>query len=113
MSKHAQSYELILAGQLGHLTETQQSAFSAFKESLVDKNLYRTPTETQPGSHDEATLLCVSLIQPSSTSLSRLISLWFWSILIRTIIVASYAHVTSIQRRPISSLSTLKNGARR
>ena len=62
MSKHTQPYELILAGQLGHLTEAQQSAFSTFKESLAEENLYRTPTETQPGSHDEATLLCVSLI---------------------------------------------------
>jgi len=55
-----------LAGHLGHLTSAQQESFAAFKENLVQANLYTAATGTTKASHDEPTLLCANLRYPSS-----------------------------------------------
>ncbi|KAF8636205.1 hypothetical protein AX17_003692 [Amanita inopinata Kibby_2008] len=46
------------AGHLGHLTDTQQTALTTFKQNLASANLY-TPASTtgSPPSHDDTTLL--------------------------------------------------------
>lgn len=49
----------VLAGHLGHLTETQQQAFASFRQSLAEAQLYVPPNEgsSDAASHDEPTLL--------------------------------------------------------
>ena len=49
----------VLAGHLGHLTETQQKAFEAFRQNLAEARLYVAPDDdgADRPSHDEPTLL--------------------------------------------------------
>lgn len=47
----------VFAGHLGHLTPSQDKAFSTFKINLTNAHLY-----TGPASHDDPTLLCVSCL---------------------------------------------------
>jgi len=56
MNNRTLSYDL-LAGHLGHLTEERLKFFAIFKDNLAKAKLYKPPTETDRGSHDEATLL--------------------------------------------------------
>ena len=50
----------VLAGHVGHLTETQEQAFAAFRQNLTKAGLYVAATgngATTPASHDDSTLL--------------------------------------------------------
>lgn len=45
-------------GHLGHLTPEEDEALKNFKLLLASKDLYTPgPTEEEPGTHDDATLL--------------------------------------------------------
>lgn len=45
-------------GHLGHLTTEEEEALKNFKLVCADKGLYAPgPTEEDPGTHDDATLL--------------------------------------------------------
>ncbi|KAA1473730.1 CRAL/TRIO domain-containing protein [Dentipellis sp. KUC8613] len=58
MSETSTTYDRVLAGHLGFLTEEQQERFAAFKDNLASARLYQPPSppSVQP-SHDDATLL--------------------------------------------------------
>ncbi|EIN12397.1 CRAL/TRIO domain-containing protein [Punctularia strigosozonata HHB-11173 SS5] len=58
MSSLQPSAHDVLSGHLGHLTDTQQQAFTTFKEHITAANLYKpsASSDTAP-SHDDATLL--------------------------------------------------------
>jgi hypothetical protein len=47
----------VLAGHLGHLTESQQQAFATFHDNLTKAQLYTPAEEGRKASHDEPTLL--------------------------------------------------------
>ncbi|PFH53280.1 hypothetical protein AMATHDRAFT_1351 [Amanita thiersii Skay4041] len=47
----------VFSGHLGHLTNSQEEAFSLFKSNLLHANLYIPSTQASSPSHDDTTLL--------------------------------------------------------
>ena len=47
-------------GHLGHLSTEEEAALKNFKVLCAEKGYYKPGSETEPESHDEATLLYVS-----------------------------------------------------
>lgn len=53
-------YSKVLAGHLGHLTESQEKTLETFKENLQKANLYNPKSDDgDPLAHDDTTLLRV------------------------------------------------------
>lgn len=49
------------SGHVGHLSSAEQDALATFKSNLTEANLYSPSTELAKASHDEPTLLYVTV----------------------------------------------------
>jgi len=59
-SADAAKAEIWLSGHLGHLTEAEEAAFTAFKKLSAEKGVYQPATVDTKASHDDGTLVCVA-----------------------------------------------------
>lgn len=74
MSTTQGTIQSLLAGHLGHLTSSQQENFQQFKDNLANANLYKPSVDGTRASHDEPTLLCVSV--PATLSAPLFVTLF-------------------------------------